>query len=147
MSLLNRIKSNQLQARKNKKKSLSTSLTTLLGEAAMMGKNNGDRESTDEEVIVVIKKFIKNNDEVIKITDAKSKAHKNAVEENLCLTVYLPDQLNEDQISDIVAKCIENLNDTSSNTMGEVMRFLKENYAGKYNGKQASRIVRELIDA
>lgn len=145
MSLLKSIKDNQLQARKNKKKELSTSLTTLLGEAAMVGKNNGDRESTDEEVIIVIKKFIKNNEEVIKFADIESKVYINALEENVCLTRYLPDQLTESEISNIVLQYIEGLDETPSN-MGEIMRFLKENYAGKYNGKDASNIVKELLN-
>jgi hypothetical protein len=61
MSLIQTIKADQVQARKARSASASI-LTTLIGEAEMIGKNAGDRESTDEEVIAIIKKFIKNLD-------------------------------------------------------------------------------------
>ena len=59
--LLNKIKADQLAARKAKDGLATALLTTLIGDAEMVGKNAG-RLVTDEEVVAVIKKFIKNID-------------------------------------------------------------------------------------
>ena len=56
--LLAEIKAKQINARKARL-STATLLTTLIGEAEMVGKNQG-REVTDSEVLAMIKKFIKN---------------------------------------------------------------------------------------
>ena len=62
MSLIIEIKSAQLAARKARDSFTASSLTTLIGEAEMVGKNAG-REVTDAEVVAVLKKFVKNIDE------------------------------------------------------------------------------------
>ena len=64
MSLIQTIKTAQVAARKARDPSASL-LTTLIGEAEMVGKNAG-REVTDQEVVATIKKFIKGIDETLK---------------------------------------------------------------------------------
>jgi len=61
MTLMEQIKTAQVTARKTGAQEASL-LTTLLGEAAMVGKN-ANRETTDQEVVAVVKKFVKNIDE------------------------------------------------------------------------------------
>jgi hypothetical protein len=58
---MEQIKAKQIAARKSGSADAGL-LTTLLGEAAMVGKNAG-RETTDQEVVAVVKKFVKNIDE------------------------------------------------------------------------------------
>ena len=65
--LIEKIKHDQLVARKNRSTVESTLLTTLIGEADMVGKNNGNRDPFDEEVISVVKKFLKGVNETIDI--------------------------------------------------------------------------------
>lgn len=65
--LIVKIKHDQLVARKNRDQIESTLLTTLIGEADMVGKNNGNRDPFDEEVISVVKKFLKGVNETIAI--------------------------------------------------------------------------------
>jgi len=62
--LINKIKSDALEARKARKTNTATLLTTLYFEASMVGKNLENRESTDQEVLQVIEKFIKGANEV-----------------------------------------------------------------------------------
>lgn len=64
MTLIQQIKDKQIAARKSGD-SLASLYTTLLGEASIIGKNAGNRETTDVEVVAVVKKFIKNIDETV----------------------------------------------------------------------------------
>ena len=65
MTLIERIKEDNLAARKNRDQVRATLLTTLFSEAVSVGKNAGNRETTDAETLAVIKKFIKGIDDTL----------------------------------------------------------------------------------
>jgi len=142
MSLLQKIKDDQLVARKEKRVADTALLTTLIGEASMVGKDDGNRESTDAEVMAVIRKFIKNLDEVISITNTESIAYGKAMDEKKFLLSYLPKQLTEYDLTSIVN---EHISMTTNTNVGSVMKFLKEFYGGKYDGKLASQVVKKCL--
>ena len=146
MSLLSEIKKDQLQARKNKNTDDATLLTTLIGEAAMIGKNDGNRETTDNEVVAVIKKFIKNNNELIAVVNPETYGFTRAIAENDFLTQYLPSQMTEEEIRAAVQSHMFTVDEVSPKIMGVIMKWLKDNYAGQYDGKMASKIVGELLN-
>jgi len=152
MTLLQRLGADRLAARQNKDAVLSTLLTTVYSEAAMIGKNDGNRESRDDEVMKVIKKFIKNNEDFIgamlengngKLTTKQVAIEKTLRNENHVLMSYLPTQLSMDELSDIV---ITFLKEHPEAEKKDVFQFLKHNYDGLYNGKDASNIVKNEID-
>lgn len=149
MSLLNTIRQDQLASRKEGDKTRSTLLTTLLGEAAMVGKNDGNRETTDSEVIQIVKKFIKNIDETLKaMMDLDNLVLTNdsvLTTEREILESYLPKQLDEQGIKDAVAAIVATLHEKSPKMMGVVMKELKSKYDGQYDGKVASQIVKESL--
>lgn len=139
MSLIDKIRADQLQARKNRESEKSLILTTLIGEAGMIGKNAGNRESTDEEVTGVIRKFLKGNSENKRIaTDCKDSVWLSVLEaERELLESYLPKQLTADEIREKLQGI-----ELSKPVM---MKHLKDNYAGLYDGRTASQIVDDLI--
>lgn len=143
--LLKKIKDDQLQARKDRDTQKANLLTTLYSEAAMVGKNKGNRDSTDEEVIAVIKKFHKDNGAVLDSMDGSvSDTVKFAWErERQILASYLPKQMTEDEIKAAIT-AYKNFADENPN-MGGAMKFLKENYSGQYDGKMASSIAKEML--
>lgn len=131
MTLIEKIKQDQLTARKNRED--ASLLTTLIGEAEMIGKNAGNRTPTDEEVVALIKKFINNNVVVINATKNSAQAHYAHIE-NKFLETYLPQQLTEDQMRGIIVSA-------GLNTKKDVMTYFKANYAGQYDGKILSSLV------
>jgi hypothetical protein len=145
MSILQKIKDDQLQARKAKEELRSKVLTVLLGEASRPGKDNGNRESTDAEVIAVIKKFIKNNQENIENTPETSNLHQTSKMEIELLEPYLPKQLDETEIRNVIESYIAELDDKAMKQMGKVMGQLKADHDGLYDGGVASKLVKELL--
>ena len=144
MSLIDQIKADQLSARKGQfnvdgtfdNKIVASILTTLIGEVGTVAKNDGREQATDEEVIVFIKKFIKNLEETIKIVSEGSGfgIDINQQRQELeVLVTYLPKQLTEEELVALKAS-------TNPANKGEWMKFLKENYAGRYDGKMASAV-------
>ena len=142
--LLEKIKKDQVNARKAKDVNKAKSLTTLYSEAANIGLNDGKRESTDDEVMAVIKKFVKGIDETM--------SHFNGYPEDLSaekalLMSYMPSQLDGDAILSIVQNQIDEMGEVSIKDMGKIMGFLKSNYNGQFDGRLASSIIKkELSD-
>ena len=141
MTLLEQIKSDQLQARIAADKAKASILTTLIGEAEMVGKNDGNRDTTDQEVIATIKKFIKNIDETIAVAGSTE----TLVAEKDALQVYLPRQLTEPELRVTIGNIIVTQGLSGPKAMGRLMGELKKNHAGSYDGALASRLVKELL--
>lgn len=142
MTLLATIKSAQLTARKNRDIIATALLTTLIGEASMPGKNDGNRESTDQEVVAVIKKFIKNANEVLKVSDNETSRTELSILES-----FLPKQLSEEELRSSIQSIVsvtEAVNG-SKPKMGDVMKALKQKHDGQYDGGLASKLIKELL--
>lgn len=134
MTLIEQIRQKQIEARKARSVDASL-LTTLLGEAEMVGKNAGNRAPTDEEVVTVIKKFIKNIDETLEAMKFSSDGKViDLINEKKTLEQFLPKQLDEDTLRMITKNCKD---------LPDFMRYLKQEYAGRYDGKLASAIAKE----
>lgn len=130
------VKKEQLEARKTKDKIKATLLTTLLGELQTEMKSRGV-EATDEMVIAKCKKFLKGNEELIKTCIPGDDRYIEANIEKQILESFLPKQLTEDELRNIIVA-------TGLNDVGQIMKFLKENHAGQYNGKLASQVAKEF---
>jgi uncharacterized protein YqeY len=141
MTLIDKIKADQLQARKDRDPLKSVLLTTLIGEASLIGTNDGKREVTDAEVVAVVKKFIKGIDETLKYLGDHAPAQSKVVKsEKDMLEVYLPKQYDDYELKVLILGA--NLANTSK---GQIMKYLKDNYAGQYDGKVAAKVFDELL--
>jgi len=147
MSLIQTIKAAQLAARKSKDAAKASVLTTLIGEAEMIGKNDGNRESTDAEVIAVVKKFVKNLDETIRVASdyRDADASEKAWAEKLVLEEFLPKQFSEDELRAIMQELVAQNGLAGPKAMGVLMKELKAGYEGLYDGAVASKLAKELL--
>ena len=146
MTLLEKIKQDNIAARKAKNPVKSALLTTLVSEISNVGKNDGNRETTEPESIAVVKKFIKGVDETLKALEFSSNSRVLvAIEEKKILESYLPTQLSEIELTAVVDQIISTLADRSPKQMGVVMKRLKEMHDGRYDGKIASGIIKSRL--
>lgn len=147
MSLIQQIKTAQLNARKQRKTVVASTLTTLIGEAEMVGKNDGNRDVTDQEVIATIKKFIKNLDETIRVAGdyRDGDAVDRAWTEKEALEQFLPNQLSEDELRAAMQSLITQNGLSGPKAMGVLMKELKAGYEGLYDGAVASKLAKELL--
>jgi uncharacterized protein YqeY len=148
MMLIEQIRQDQLQARKDRA-AFAPVLTTLLGEAVMIGKSAGNRETTDDEVIAVIQKFIKNARETIATlntgkyqadTWGSNKTKELTLEVDV-LSKYLPKQLSSEQLLEIFNAQFASGVEKTPKSKGVLMKFLKDNYANQYDGKEAAVVI------
>lgn len=141
--LINRIRADLLTARKNRQTVATNSLTALVGEAVMVGKNAGNRDSTDEEVCATVRKFLKNLEETRKNLQAHNKDTTACEEEIQIISQYLPKQLASDELKDAIVKIV--LENPGAN-LGLVMKVLKEKYSGLFDGKLASELAKQILE-
>jgi uncharacterized protein YqeY len=132
--LLEKIRQDMHEAKKNKDTLKANLLSTLYAELFTLSKSG--KELTEEDEIKAIKKFIKNADETIALDipdeqKAKFKSEKEILES------YLPQQLGKDEIEKIVSPML-----AEGKMMKDIMAYFKENYQGRYDGKTVNEIVR-----
>lgn len=146
--LMTKLRADALTARKNRDEVASGLLTALVGEAAMVGKNNGNRETTDEEALKVIKKFLDNATETLGLLDKKAAGDASALaaprsqaeREIVILSAYMPAQMTEAELRAEIAS-FKAAN--AGTNIGAVMKHLQTNFGGTYDGKLASQIAKE----
>lgn len=143
MSILDKVRTDQVQARKDRDEIRIPLLTTLLSEASNVGLNDGKRESTDAEVIAVIKKFIKNIDETLAVRPNEVLETERAI-----LEQYLPTQLTGEKLEDTIRDVLDGMTyvEPRMKMMGPVMKALRDKFDGQYDGKEASTLVRFVLD-
>lgn len=144
MSLLAQLKKDSLLARKAADRVRGTLLSTLIGEAEMVGKNAANRESTDEEVQQTIRKFLKNNQEALGVI--KDEERRAVLEqESAILTAYLPPLASDAEVQAFIAASVATLAERGPKQMGVVMGALKARYGSDFDAKLASAWIKDAL--
>lgn len=129
--ILQKIKQDQLVARKNRDQRIVTILSTVIGEMETIATRDRS-EITDEQVTRNIDKAI---DAIKQRIEARGETADLLFEMEL-LQSYVPRKLTEDEIRTIK----QEIGATSAK---ELMPYLKQHYAGMYDGKVASMVANE----
>ena len=146
MTLIEQIKKDQLVARKDRNPPLASLLTTLIGEAEMVGKNVRNGAPTDKEVHATITKFMKGNAEIMNLFKKGEAKYIVAEFENDILFAYRPQHLSQDELKAAVVQCAEEIDAQSPKQMGAVMKQLREKFSDRYDGRAASGFVRDYLN-
>ena len=142
MTLFDQIKSDQLTARKGRDALASTLLTTFIGEILAAAKKDGNREVCDADVVATAKKFIDNMNDTLGFLGAgNAEATQVVIRERAILTAYMPQQMSDAEVRAEIEKIIA----VTGKNMGAVMAALKAQFAGQYDAKSASAIVKSLL--
>jgi uncharacterized protein len=98
---------------------------------------------TDSHIEEIIQKFVKGLKENIKLGKKINSSQIEQYEKELeILQEYLPKQLTEEELNVIV----KNFYEAGKRNTGLIMKELKENYSGKYDGKKASTIAKDICN-
>ena len=135
MTLKEQIAKDKLSAMKEGNQTKKLVLSTLLGELDSKSKEarRVSPELADAEVIAIVKKLIAANVEC------------NVTDENEYLEVYMPKELSEAELTSIIKEQVETNGYSGMKDMGKIMSFLTENYAGQFDGKKVSQIVKTFL--
>lgn len=114
------------------------------GDAATV---DAQSELTEEEVLEALSSEVKKRRESITTFEQAGRAEMAAgeKEEMDMLMHYLPEQLSENQIRDIVKKAVADVKPADMKEMGKVMAQVMPHVKGKADGQVVSRIVQEEL--
>ena len=131
--LIDTIKADLLKARTDKKYKITALLGVLIGETENQAKRQ--RQVMDDGMLMATcRKIIKNNLEVIKVSNGEK--DEALLAENTLFEAYLPKQMSDEDICGVISHL-------DLDNVGAIMRHLKDNYGGQYDGRLASRIAAE----
>lgn len=139
MSLITQIRNDALTARKAHDP-MGKFLMTLVSDVDTKSKDIG-RPVNDTEVQEIVQKFIKNLDENIALlSEHDPERAYQFVQQRNAIAAYLPQQLSPEELETFVKeKRDEGLN------MGQIMSRLKTEHFGKYDGRAASQLVKDIL--
>ena len=126
------------------KDTLKKDTITMLRAAILQVEKDGQKELTESEMQAIVAKEVKKRKE--SIGDFEKGGRQDLVEQTNkeieILSNYLPEQLSETQVVELVVATISAVGATGMKDMGKVMGALREKTAGKADGKLVSDVVK-----
>ena len=147
MTLSEKINSDMVSYMKNKD-SFSLGVIRMVKGAMQLEKINLKRELNDDEVIAVIAKQIKmRNDSLAEFT----KANRNDLVEQYqkeieILNKYMPEQLSEDEITEIIDEAFAKINPVGSKDMGLIMKEVSPKLKGRADMGKVNALIKERLN-
>lgn len=146
MTLSERINNDLKEAMKSKD-SFRLSVIRMVKGAMQLAKPNPREELTDDDVITVISKQIKMRNDSIKEFEAAGRS--DLVEQNKkeieILNTYMPKQLSEEELTEIIDKVFEEVKPTSQKDMGLIMKNILPLVKGKADMSLVNKLVKERL--
>jgi uncharacterized protein YqeY len=147
MELENKIQADLVSAMKNKQENTVAALRSVKAAIQNEKVNGVYHELTDNDIVKLIQKLVKQRQESIEIyTQAgRHELADKEQQEMFVLMNYLPKSLSEEELHSAIDDIVAELGASSMKDMGNVMKLLRERYAGQYDGKTASEYIKEKL--
>ena len=115
-------------------RSIKTAITTFKTSP------NYNGNLTDGDVMNIIQKLVKQRQDSVEIYKKAGRNElANKENEEICvMSEFLPKMMSENEIKNAIQA-------SGSNNIGGIMKYLKENYNGLYDGKIASKLIKEIL--
>jgi uncharacterized protein YqeY len=146
MSLLGKLNDDMKQAMKDKDK-LKLSVIRMVKSSAKNEEISQGKELTEDEVLAILNRELKQRRDSLQ-------EFRNAGREDLAepteaeievLLLYLPKQMEESEIRQVVQDAIKQVQATSKKDLGKVMGAIMPKVKGKADGTLVNKIVQELL--
>jgi len=141
-TLKERLRSDLNEARRSRDRFMTSLLTMTISETRNREIEMG-REATDADVIEVVGRAIKQRREAAEQMRAGGRADLADREEQeaAALAVYLPPQLAETEVRQMIREAIAG----GASSIGAVMGAIMPRIRGEFDGREANRIAREEL--
>ena len=105
------------------------------------------KELSDTEVITVLSREAKKRREAAEAFEAAKATDRAAAEraEGAVIAGYLPQQLSESEIKELIASAMKETGASAPNQMGLVMKVLQPKIAGRADGAMVSSLVKQSL--
>ncbi|MBH0158504.1 uncharacterized protein YqeY [Fictibacillus halophilus] len=146
MSLLNELNQDMKQAMKDKNKQKLSVIRMLKASLQNEAIKQGRELNEEEELTVLVREMKQRKDSLQEFEKAgRDDLVAGLQDEIAVLTPYLPKQLTEEELQEIVAQTISEIGAASKADMGKVMGALMPKVKGKADGGLVNRIVQQQL--
>lgn len=107
----------------------------------------GKDAATDDEILQILQKMVKQREESAKIYEDAGRAElaTQEREEIAVLKTFMPEQLSDEKVDEIVAAVVAEIGAEGMKDMGKVMAALRERYAGQMDFAKASGVIKAKL--
>ena len=136
-----------IRDRRSRNQSRLETLRFLKSQIQLVEKNQL-KELDEAGLLDVVAKQVKERRESLTIFEQGNRSDL-AERESIALEIlqeYLPEQLSQDELTNLIKKVIEEVGATTSSDKGKIMGRLMPQIKGKADGTQVNTIVTELLD-
>ncbi|WP_027963474.1 GatB/YqeY domain-containing protein [Halalkalibacillus halophilus] len=147
MALLDRLNEDMKQAMRNKEKQKLTVIRMIKASLQNEAIKKKDGELTEEEELqVLIREVKQRNDSLQEFKSANRDDLVTKTEQEIeILEVYLPAQLSDEELQQIVDQTIQEVGATSKADMGKVMSAVMPKIKGKADGSRVNQMVAKQL--
>ncbi|MBS1628197.1 MAG: GatB/YqeY domain-containing protein [Bacteroidetes bacterium] len=149
MSLEQQVMNEMKDAMKTKNEALLRGLRAIKAEIIKAKTEPGaNGQITEETELKMLQKLVKQRKDSLEIFKQQNRADlaQKEEEEITVIEKFLPKQLSEAELKEVIAKIITEVGATSPADMGKVMGSATKQLAGKADGKAISAIVKEFLN-
>jgi uncharacterized protein len=146
MSLREKIQQSQKEAMKARDTE-KTSILRMLWAAIRNAEIEKKDDLGNDEIIQIVKRQVKQANDSLK--DFESGGRNDLVEKTKkeieMLSIYLPEQMSDDDLKEIVKKVIEDTGASSPSDIGKVMGGIMKEVGGKADGNRVKEVVASFL--
>jgi uncharacterized protein YqeY len=105
------------------------------------------KDLSDEQIYGVIRSEVKKRREAIEkfVEGSRRDLAEKEEAELTVLSGYLPPQLSEEEIQEVLTKVIQEVSASGPKDLGKVMKTAMAKFAGMADGREVNRLARELL--
>jgi uncharacterized protein YqeY len=107
----------------------------------------GKEAASEDEILQILQKMVKQREESAKIYQDAGRAElaTQEREEIDILKTFMPEQLSDEKVDEIVAAVVAETGAAGMKDMGKVMAVLRERYAGQMDFAKASGVIKAKL--
>lgn len=146
MSTLDQVNADMKEAMKAKEKEKLVTIRMIKSALENERINKGEELSSDEEIAILSREHKQRLESLDEFKKAGRDDLVTKIEDELeIVEKYLPEQLSDDEVRQIVNETIEEVGADSMQDMGKVMGAVMPKVAGQADGSKINQLVKEIL--
>jgi uncharacterized protein YqeY len=136
-----------MKAKDSRRLSTVRLIQSAVKDRDIANRGTGKDAATDDEILQILQKMVKQREESAKIYDdaGRTELATQEREEIDVLKTFMPQQLSDEKVEEIVAAVVTETGAAGMKDMGKVMAVLRERYAGQMDFAKASGVIKAKL--
>lgn len=148
MILTEKINNDIKEAMKSKDKVALAAIRSIKSAILLEETKGGESQVDDTKVIQIIQKLLKQRKDSAALYREQGREDlvKEEMDQAEIIEKYLPKQLSESEIKEVVLKAVQTTGATNAKDMGKVMGIVSKELAGKADNKFVADVVKNVLN-